>query len=341
MDILPYPFPNSLMMFFIYSFLGWILEVIYYGITEGKFINRGFLCGPICPVYGIGFYLGIWLFNPLRRNFFIIFFGTAAAATFVELIAGVLLYHIFKLRWWDYSDYKLNLRGYICLRFFIYWGIACSLGIYVLHPAVKRLIEMWPRVPLHVTLALFVLILIADIAVSVTSVIGLSKRIRRLETLNENMHFFSDKIGSTIYGSVDTVMTMSEPAREHYDLYRKIVAANLKEERELALRHRNEERKLAMELTGMEKDNIVNTIKAANKKTTGLLKGIRKRERELVEIIQTRSSDVHAGALRWMKDKTGVIDTIRNKVRRSEDPTNEDFIELLTEDFDMDEEMKK
>lgn len=337
MSILPYSLTDSLAMFFIYSFVGWIVEVIYYGITEGKFINRGFLCGPICPVYGIGFYLGIWLFNPLRRNFFIIFFGTAAAATFVELIAGVLLYHIFKLRWWDYSDYKLNFRGYICLRFFIYWGIACSLGIYVLHPVVTRLIEMWPKVPLHVTLALFILLLVADIAVSVTSVIGLSNRIRRLEKLNENMHFFSDRIGSSIYGTVDTVMTMSEPAREHYDLYRKIVAANLKEERELAARHRSEERKLALELTGMEKDNIVSSIKFANKKTSGFIKGIRRREQKLVEIIQTRSSDVHAGALNWMKDKAGVINTIRNKVTRSEDPTNEDIIELLEKEADVKE----
>lgn len=341
MDILPYPFPNSLMMFFIYSFIGWIIEVIYYGITEGKFINRGFLCGPICPVYGIGFYLGIWLFNPLRRNFFIIFFGTAAAATVVELIAGFMLYQIFKLRWWDYSDYKLNVGGYICLRFTIYWGIACSLGLYVLHPAVKRLINLIPPMALQITLLILVIILIADIIISVTSVIGLSKKIRRLEKINENMHFFSDRLGSSIYGTVDTVMNMSEPAREHYDLYRKIVAANLKEERELALRHRNEERKLAMELTGMEKDNIVNSIKAANRKTTGIFKGILKRERELVEIIQTRSSDVHAGALRWMKDKTGVVDTIRNKIWRSEDPTNEEIAELLTEEFDKKEVMKK
>ena len=341
MSILPYSLTDSLAMFFIYSFVGWIVEVIYYGITEGKFINRGFLCGPICPVYGLGFYLGIWLFNPLRSNFFVIFFGTAAAATFVELIAGVLLYHIFKLRWWDYSDYKLNFRGYICLRFFIYWGIACSLGIYVLHPVVTRLIEMWPKVPLHVTLALFILLLVADIVVSVTSVIGLSKRIRNLEKLNENMHFFSDRIGSSIYGTVDTVMTMSEPAREHYDLYRKIVAANLKEERELAARHRSEERKLALELTGMEKDNIVSSIKSANKKTSGIIKGIRRREQKLVQIIQTRSSDVHAGALNWMKDKAGVINTIRAKVTRSEDPTNEDIIELLAEDLELMEDMKK
>ena len=133
---LPYPFLESYTMFFIYSFIGWIVEVIYYGVTEGRFINRGFLAGPMCPVYGIGFYAAIWLFNPFVGNFFVIFFGTATAATIVELIAGIILYHTFHMRWWDYSEYKLNFHGYICLRFYIYWGIACSLGLYVLHPAV-------------------------------------------------------------------------------------------------------------------------------------------------------------------------------------------------------------
>ena len=337
MNLLPYSFPESLMMFFIYSFVGWVVEVIYYGITEGKFINRGFLCGPACPVYGIGFYLGIWLFEPLKSNFFIIFFGTASAATVVELIAGVLLYHIFHLRWWDYSDYKVNLRGYICLRFTIYWGIACSLGLYVLHPAVKHIISLIPKVALQIILAVFILILIADLIVSVSSVIGLSNRIRRLEKLNENMHFFSDKIGSTIYGGVDSVMTMSEPTRERYDLYKKIVAANLKEERELAARHRSEERKLAMELTGMERDNIVSTIKSANRKTSGILRGIRKREQKLVEIIQTRSSDVHSGALIWLKDKAGAINSIRLKLTKSEDPSDEDIIRLLEDEIEIQE----
>ena len=67
---LPYPFLESYTMFFIYSFIGWIVEVIYYGVTEGRFINRGFLAGPMCPVYGIGFYAAIWLFNPFVGNGF-------------------------------------------------------------------------------------------------------------------------------------------------------------------------------------------------------------------------------------------------------------------------------
>ena len=128
------------MMFFIYSFIGWIVEVVYYGVTEGQFINRGFLNGPICPVYGLAFYTALYFFEPLKDNVGVIFFGAATACTVVELIAGVILYHIFHLRWWDYTNYKLNFRGFICLRFYIYWGIAGTLGMYVLHPAVLKFI---------------------------------------------------------------------------------------------------------------------------------------------------------------------------------------------------------
>ncbi|MCI1264697.1 MAG: putative ABC transporter permease, partial [Saccharofermentans sp.] len=89
--MLPYPFLDSYMMFFIYSFIGWVVEVIYYGVVEGRFINRGFLNGPMCPLYGLGFYAAIWFFEPFTGNFFVVFFGTALAATTVELIAGVIL----------------------------------------------------------------------------------------------------------------------------------------------------------------------------------------------------------------------------------------------------------
>ena len=92
--MLPFPLDVSLMMFFIYGFIGWVVEVIYYGITEGKFINRGFLNGALCPVYGIGFYCVIWFFRPIMDSFPMLFFGSAIVCTTVELIAGAILYAI-------------------------------------------------------------------------------------------------------------------------------------------------------------------------------------------------------------------------------------------------------
>ena len=210
---LPYPFIESYLMFFIYSFVGWVIEVIYYGITEGKFINRGFLAGPLCPVYGLGFYAAIWIFEPFKDNFLILFFGMATACTIVELIAGFILYHAFHMRWWDYSDYKLNLGGYICLRFFIYWGIAASLGMYVLHPTVKWLIAHI-NYPVRIgILIFFTIVLLADIVTTIITIIGFKKKFAAMEKVVTGTRAVSDKIGSQTYGAVDTIVTVSEPTR--------------------------------------------------------------------------------------------------------------------------------
>ena len=139
--MLPFPLDVSLMMFFIYGFIGWVVEVIYYGITEGKFINRGFLNGALCPVYGIGFYCVIWFFRPFMDSFPLRFFGSAIVCTTVELIAGALLYAIFHLRWWDYSGYFLNLNGRICCEGLAVFAVGGMIAVYLLVPLLDLMME--------------------------------------------------------------------------------------------------------------------------------------------------------------------------------------------------------
>lgn len=282
---LPYPFIESYLMFFIYSFIGWNLEVIYYGVTEDRFINRGFLSGPLCPVYGLGFYAAVWLFGPLANNFFIIFFGMAGACTIVELIAGVILYHTFHMRWWDYSDYKLNFKGYICLRFFIYWGIAASLGIYVLHPAVLTIVN-------HITfpvkaflLIVFTLLLITDIVVSIATIIGLQKKIKAFTKLSSGMKLVSDKIGTGVYGTVDTIVTVSEPTKKHYDEYRKLIAENRRIEKEMAAAHRAAEKAFAEQFTDAEKESLKLAKQAAGDSAKSFMSTLKQGERRLVDVV--------------------------------------------------------
>lgn len=284
-NFLPYPFVESYCMFFIYSFLGWILEVIYYGVTEERFINRGFLSGPLCPVYGLAFYAAVWIFAPLSNNFFIIFFGMAAACTFVELIAGEILYHTFHMRWWDYSDYKLNYKGYICLRFFIYWGIAASLGIYVLHPAVLQLVTHIMLPVKAFLLIAFTGIMITDIVVTIANIIGLQKKVRAFTMLSSGMKVVSDKIGSGIYGTVDTIVTVSEPTKKHYDEYRKLIAENRRLEREMAAAHRAAEKAFAEQFTDAEKESLKLAKQAAGDSYKSFLSTLKNGERRLVGIV--------------------------------------------------------
>ena len=301
---LPYPFIESYLMFFIYSFVGWVVEVVYYGITEGKFINRGFLAGPLCPVYGLGFYAAIWIFEPLSNNFLIIFFGMAAACTIVELIAGVILYHAFHMRWWDYSDYKLNFRGYICLRFYIYWGIAASLGIYVLHPLVKHLIYLI-HYPVKIgILVFFTVILVTDLVTTIITIAGFKKKFEAMEKVVSGTKVVSDLIGSQIYGAVDTVVTVSEPTRNHYEQYRKLIDENRRQERELAAQHRAEEKAFANQFTEAEKESLRLAKEQAMNTAGSLLSSFKKNEKRLVKVVMVRSSDAGAAVMKLIKRKT-------------------------------------
>lgn len=301
---LPYPFLESYLMFFIYSFVGWVIEVIYYGITEGKFINRGFLAGPLCPVYGLGFYAAIWIFEPFRNSFLIIFFGMATACTIVELIAGIILYHTFHMRWWDYSDYKLNFKGYICLRFYIYWGIAASLGIYVLHPAVKWLIAHINS-PFRIGIAVFFsVILIADIVTTIVTIIGFKKKFAAIEKMTHGVKGVSDMIGSQIYSAVDTVVTVSEPTRNHYEQYRKLIDENRRQEKELAAQHRAEERAFANQFTAAEKESLRLAKDQAINTTKSLVRSFKKNERRLVRVVMVRTSDAGAAVMKLIKRDT-------------------------------------
>jgi len=303
---LPFPFIDSMIMFFIYGFVGWVVEVIYYGITEGRFINRGFLNGPLCPVYGLGFYGVIWFFAPMMDNFPLLFFGSSMIATTVELLAGVILYWIFHLRWWDYSDYKYNFKGFICLRFAIYWGIACSLGMYLLFPATNELISHTP-VPVRIGVVIGLsALLIVDLIVSVASIFEFNKKVRFVSSISGGIRKASDKIGSQIYGTVDTIVAKTTPAVEtttaSYNEFRDLYTKHRTEEKELARKNRAEERELLGSYVSSGKKTFVKTRDAAEEKILATFGKIKAPELRLISIIRTNRRDDYDETIRYLKD---------------------------------------
>ena len=95
--------------FFIYSFIGWCAEIAYAAVKHKKFMNRGFLNGPLCPVYGIGMVLILVFFSSLKGNFFFLALGCSVMAAVVEFFTGALMETVFRCKWWDYTGYKHNL----------------------------------------------------------------------------------------------------------------------------------------------------------------------------------------------------------------------------------------
>lgn len=141
---------NIFLIFTIYSFLGWCTEVVYQYWAQKKFINRGFLHGPFCPIYGSCALLIIFLLeyfsNRIHVNLITLFIISTALISFIEYITSYILEKLFNSKWWDYTDDPLNLNGRICLHFSLAWGFATILGFKVIHPIISYFISLIPLV---------------------------------------------------------------------------------------------------------------------------------------------------------------------------------------------------
>ncbi len=129
-----------ILLFFFYSAGGWLLESIYCSIGEKRIINRGFLTGPLCPIYGTAaLVMTILIYNPFKDRPLIIFLLGIVLCDIVEYLTSYIMEKLFSARWWDYTYEFLNIRGRICLKHTLYWGIISVAFVRVLHPAVENL----------------------------------------------------------------------------------------------------------------------------------------------------------------------------------------------------------
>ncbi len=185
-------------IFFIYAFLGWCTEVSYAALVTGKFVNRGFLNGPVCPVYGFGVVIVLTCLTPLEENLLLLFLGSVALTSALEWLTGFVLEKLFHQRWWDYSEEPFNLSGYICLRFSIAWGFACLFVVKLLHPTVLLLIRLIPKTLGVVLLALLGAVMAVDLAATVSSVIKLNRRLAQIDELAAKIKEASNEFGENL-----------------------------------------------------------------------------------------------------------------------------------------------
>lgn len=137
-------FYNIVIYFILYSFIGWTVEVAYAAYMEKRFVNKGFLAGPICPIYGFGALLisGLDMFIKSESMPFYISIASAIIfTTALEYITGYVMEKLLNIKAWDYSNEVLNLHGRICLKFSLFWGILAYLQLTVLHPVLSRYVN--------------------------------------------------------------------------------------------------------------------------------------------------------------------------------------------------------
>ena len=126
---------NFIIYFFIYSLMGWLLEVGSKFVTTGKFVNRGFLIGPICPIYGYCMVLLTLLIGTGDKDILSIFLKSILVCSLIEYGTSYIMEKVFKARWWDYSNNRFNINGRVCLETMLPFGIMGTLALYFLQPA--------------------------------------------------------------------------------------------------------------------------------------------------------------------------------------------------------------
>lgn len=174
-------FYQIFLLFIFYSFVGWTCEVLYCSISKKKFVNRGFLYGPICPIYGCGALIVFSFLMPLADNLVLLFFASMILTTILEYFTSWIMEKLFATKWWDYSNYRFNFHGRVCLLNSVLFGIMGIVAVHFVHPFVLswlyKIDDFWTKF-----LALFLLgIFVVDLYFTLHSLVNFKLYLKRFE----------------------------------------------------------------------------------------------------------------------------------------------------------------
>ena len=189
-------FYSYCILFFIYSFLGWIMEVSLTLITDKKFVNRGFLLGPCCPIYGCGCILLNLLLHNYTNNVLVLFILTMFTCSLLEYITSFLMEKIFNARWWDYSNNKFNINGRVCLETIVPFGILGLVLIYVINPFIFDNLSKVPTNVINIIAVVVAVLFTLDLIISLTVISNVRKATTKFD--KENPKDSTDEISRKV-----------------------------------------------------------------------------------------------------------------------------------------------
>jgi len=169
------------LMFTVYSFLGWLTESIFCSVPVGKFINRGFLIGPFCPVYGLGGVIVISLLAQFQHDLIALYLAGVIITSLLEYLTGYALEKVFHTKYWDYSGHRLNLQGRVCLQNSLLFGVMCVVGMLYIHPALMRFLLLIPPAVLPFISIGFMIYFLCDAVFTIHSILQLNGKLAELQ----------------------------------------------------------------------------------------------------------------------------------------------------------------
>ena len=230
------------LLFFFYCFCGWVWESCYVSLRQRRWVNRGFLQGPLLPIYGSGAIIILFATLPVEDSLPLIWLLGMLAATILEYVTGAVMERLFQVRYWDYSSQKFNLNGHICLTSSVAWGFFSILLVRLLHPPVARLLSGFPAWLVDPAAILLTSVFTVDVVRSVQAALDLKETLTRLAEENEDLRRLARRAEVAAAFAEDDLRRFRERTELEKLLLQKRIEEELLEQRqehmEKKLRHK-------------------------------------------------------------------------------------------------------
>ncbi len=233
-----YTFIQWLLFFFIYCFLGWVWESCYVSAKNREWINRGFLHGPMLPIYGSGAIIVLLCTIGVRDQIVLTFLFGMIGATILEYVTGACMERLFRVRYWDYSHMPLNLKGYICLPVSLGWGVFSVLLMRVIHVPIENLVLQIPERIAEVVSVVCSSAFAVDFTLSFSEAMDLRDMLIRLSDSNEKIQRLQKRL--------EVVSAFAEDGLMQYQMKREERKMSRKEFLEGMIERQRENRRMML-----------------------------------------------------------------------------------------------
>lgn len=181
------PITLLFLYFLFYSFLGWGMETVYCSLCQHRFVMRGFLWGPICPIYGVGALLMVLPLSFFKDNLVVFYLVATVTLSAWEYFVGWFLETTTHMKYWDYSHFRFNLKGRITLWVCLWWGVLAYVAVFHIHPWVEHLFYRIPKLWQVIAAAVLFVLLLGDTVTTIRKLALTAKLMSKLEEAKEEL----------------------------------------------------------------------------------------------------------------------------------------------------------
>lgn len=213
------------LLFLIYSFIGWIMEICVTFYKSKKIINRGFLIGPYCPIYGYASIIMILYLNHYKDNPLTVFLLAVVICTFIEYIISYIMEKLFNARWWDYSNYKFNINGRVCLINAFFFGVLGTFLVYYANPFFENILLKINTNTLNTISLILMILFTTDFIISMYATFKLKSSINKIN--KDNTEEFKKKFREKIENKI-----LSRRILKAYPKYKNNIIKKIEEYRQ-------------------------------------------------------------------------------------------------------------